>query len=112
MGLKTSLLLLAIIGGAGALFATKPGPTEIEARIADRIVQDIQNTGSSDLASGILLMTCKANLDDCVGLIRATMDVQTEDRILWQKVTITQGERTTNCLGFLNQLQCSAPPEA
>ncbi len=107
MGTKITLLLLVAAVGAGALFATKPGPAEIEAKIADRIIGDIQNTGSSDLAGDILLLTCKANLNDCVQLIRATMDVRTEDKILWQKVTIAQGNRTVSCLGVLNQLHCS-----
>ena len=105
--MKTIILLIAVAAGLGALFVTKPGASEIEARVADRIVSDIQNTGSSDLASDILLMTCKANLGDCVRLIRATMEVRSEDRMLWQNVTIEQGDRTSSCIAILNQLRCS-----
>ena len=107
MGTKTIILLVAAVAGAGALFATKPGATEIERKIADMIVGEVQATGSSDLASGILLMTCKANINECTQLIRTTMDVQSEDRIFWQSVTITQGDRTLSCLGILNQLRCN-----
>ncbi|SLN57950.1 hypothetical protein PEL8287_03127 [Roseovarius litorisediminis] len=107
MSTKTTILMVAAVASAGALFATKPGPAAIEEKIAEMIVGDIQTTGSSDLASGILLMTCKANINDCAKLLRTTMDVQSEDKILWQKVTISQGEKSLSCLGILNQLRCN-----
>lgn len=106
MGIATNILLVAAIAGAGALYATKPGAAAIEEKVADMIVADIQATGSSDLVGDILLLTCKANINDCVQLLRATMEVSSEDMILWQNVTITQGDKSRKCLAFLNQLQC------
>jgi len=106
MSTSGTLLFLGAVAAAGAMFATKPSNAEIEHKIAEKIYAEVQTTGASDLASGILLLTCKSNINECVQLLRSALTVRIEDKILWQNVRIGSGKNAQNCLGVLDQLYC------
>lgn len=106
MSSSITILFVAVIAGAAALFATKPNEIDIEKRVNELIYIDIQNTKTDDIYSGVLKFACSSYSNECIKLIRSTMDVNIDDNILWQSVKITQGNSKINCLGILNKLYC------
>lgn len=107
MSLDHTIFATLIIGGV-VLFATKPTAAEIENKVIDLIHADIQQSQATDFAEGIMLFTCKYNSKECAQLIRATIDVQIEDKFLVKLVSLQFDSNSTNCLGVLNQLYCPA----
>ena len=105
---KGTFLFVALVAGAGALFATKPTPAEIDGKIHDLVKSEITNmkVGGDNAIAGLMQLGCKMEADDCAALLRQGMDVKIKDMMLFQRVSINGPSGALECLGILNQLYC------
>lgn len=101
-----AISFVAAIAGAAALFATKPSVTDINERVNELIYEEVRNTKTDNILGEVMQLVCVSYSDECVQLIRNTMDVDIEDYFLWQSVKITQDKKSLNCLGLLTKLYC------
>ena len=101
-----AILFVAAVAGVAALFATKPSVTDINERVNELIYEEVRNTKTDNILGEVMQLACVSYSDECVQLIRNTMDVDIEDYFLWQSVKITQDKESLNCLGLLNKLYC------
>ncbi len=106
MSSSVTILLIPVIAGAAGLFATKPSETDIHNRINELIVVNINNTKTSDLFSGVVKYTCSSNQNECVKIIKSTMNIIIVDKFLWQVVAIVNNSNTLLCIAALNKLSC------
>ena len=105
---KGTFLFVALIAGAGALFATTPTPADIDAKINDMVASEITNMkvdGENAFAS-LMQLGCKLEASECAALLRQGMDVTVADKFLFSRVSIKGPTGTLECLGILNQLYC------
>lgn len=101
-----TILFVAAVAGVAALFATKPSITDINERVNERIYEEIRNTKTDNILYEAIKLSCVSYSNECIQIIRDTMDVDIEDYVLWQSVKITQDKESLNCLGILNKLYC------
>ena len=101
-----AISFVAAVAGVAALFATKPSVTDINERVNELIYEEVRNTKTDNILGEVMQLACVSYSDECVQLIRNTMDVDIEDYFLWQSVKITQDKESLNCLGLLTKLYC------
>ena len=101
------ILGLLVAAGIGA-FATKPSQADLEAEIQSQLRAAIaaQSLDSNDPAVVALTFACKAGAGTCANLIRAAMQVQYEDRVLYSVARMAFLDTTATCIGVFGQFVC------
>ena len=103
------VLLLAI--AAGAAFVTKPGPAEFDAELRellmDRVARSDLGEADSDMET-LALVGCKFSPSECFNAVRAVMDVQFQDKVLFTLAEVRRPEKST-CIGAFGQFWCGDP---
>ncbi len=109
MSSSVTLLFLGAVGLAVAAFATKPSKGDIEDKVKDLVVAQIQDktpVGSDNLVGDLALLGCKLDVDQCYDLVRQTMSIKYTDDILYADVKITAPGSKLNCIGVFAQMYC------
>ena len=102
-----AIFFVAAVAGAAALFATKPSVTDINERVNELIYEEVRSAKTDNILGEVMQLACVSYSDECVQLIRNTMDVDIEDYFLWQSVKLTNLDKeSVNCLGLLTKLYC------
>lgn len=105
--LAIALILLAV---AAAL--TRPGPAEFDAMLEAAIRDRVANTDIS--AEGepfgtVALAACKLRPSDCVRLVRQSLEVRFERRLLFTRATVEGFGRSVTCRGAFGRFVCDRP---
>lgn len=102
------IVLLAILGIAA--FATRPGPAEfdatLEAVIRDRLANTEIGEGGGDAFAQVALVGCKLRPNDCIRLVRDSLDVTFEKRLFTTRVTVEGLNRSATCTGAFDRFFC------
>ncbi len=109
MSSSGTLLFLGVVGIAIAAFATKPSPGDIEDKVKDFVVSELQEKsvgGSDNLFGDLALIGCKLDVNQCYDLIRQTISIKYQDNIVYADVTISTPAAKLNCVGVFNQMYC------
>ena len=98
---------VAAVAGVAALFATKPSVTDINERINELIYEEVRSAKTENILDEAIKLSCASYSNECIQIIRNTMDVDIEDYFLWQSVKIIKPDKASlNCLGLLTKLYC------
>jgi hypothetical protein len=100
-------LLLALTGVAAAL--TRPGAAEFDAMLDRAIRERLAATdidASREALPNVALAACKLRPTDCVGLVRAGLDVTFEQRAFHTVARVEGFGRSATCRGAFGRFVC------
>ncbi|MGC9419623.1 MAG: hypothetical protein ACP5EN_11705 [Rhodovulum sp.] len=110
--MKGLIGLVAALGVLGLVLAfTKPTEADFEAAIEAQLLARIDAAdpeASSDPVEALLTATCKMGREQCAQLIRAMMELDYEDRVLFSQARVSMGEaESATCYGVLTRIFCN-----
>ncbi|MCW3783357.1 hypothetical protein [Defluviimonas salinarum] len=109
------ILWLPVLAGiaAGAAWLTRPGSDAFDAHLRAAIERRIATTDvgtGDDPVATIALVGCKLRPSDCFTLLRQSLDVTIEDRVLYTRFHVKGLNHAATCTGAFTRIWCREDP--
>ncbi|MBK1636969.1 hypothetical protein [Rhodovulum adriaticum] len=106
-------LIVLVVGLALAAAFTKPTEPDFTAQLETWLMAQIDAAeidSETDPARAALLAACKLGRSQCVQVLRAMIEVEYEDRVLYSRATVTTGRQDPAiCYGLFTKIVCTRP---
>lgn len=108
MGLLKLLFALIVVAAVAAWF-TRPGPEDVDNALRQALYQKLFDDDAGqgrDMLGNAAMLGCRLDPNSCFEILRAGLDVQYEDRILYAHVTVEGFDRRASCYGAFTRFAC------
>lgn len=105
-----AILLAALLGVAAWL--TRPGVAAFDAMLKQAVERRIATTdvdAGGDALATVALIGCKLKPSTCFEVVRASLEVEAEDRTLFTRFRVKGFGRETTCTGAFTKVWCTRP---